>query len=164
MKTELRNNLKTFAPYIIGGVGLYLVYKFFFKKSDQENTSEDVVNAQDKKIIELSKIYKPTYSIDYYGTLANIIYSSIAQLGGDNYVQTFNSMLKILNPLDLAYTIKAYGIRQRYVFGIPEGYPEDMLTSVSKELRSELIRNPFTSSKVDLINKWFAEHNITERL
>ena len=157
--------INDYLPVIALGLGGYFIYKFFFKKSDSETTAENVVADQDQKIKELSKIYKPTYPSDYYGTLANSIYNSIAYSGvADNYKQTFGLMLKIMNPLDLALTIKAYGVRQRYTFGIASGYPEDLLTSVSNELRSEIIVNPFTSSKVDLINKWFKEHNIKERI
>lgn len=156
--------INDYLPVIALGLGGFFIYKFLFGKSETEQTSEIVVDAQDKKINELKKIYKASYPEDYYNTLANIIYNSIKQLGGDDYKATFSAMLKILNPLDLAYTIRAYGTRQRYVFGIPEGYPEDLLTSVSKELRSELITNPFSESKVTLINKWFKEHNIKEQI
>ena len=165
MKPQLKENIKTFAPYVFGGVGLYLIYKWFFKKSDQEETAEAVVNAQTNIINQLSNTLKPSYDLSYYGTLANIIYNSIAYSGvADNYTTTFQSLLKVLNQLDMALLIKAYGVRQRYFFGVPSGYPEDLITSVSNELRSEIIANPFSSKKYELLNKWFAEHNITERL
>lgn len=160
-----KSKISEYLPVLALGLGAFFIYKFFFSKSDTEATAEDVVTDQDQKIKELSKIYKATYPNDYYGTLANSIYNSIAYSGiADNYKQTFNLMLKIMNPLDLALLIRAYGVRQRYTFGIPSGYPEDLLTSVSNELRSEIISNPFGASKVDLINKWFKEHNIKEQI
>ena len=157
--------INDYLPVIALGLGGYFIYKFFFKKSDSETTAEEVVAEQTPKIETLQNTYKPSYPLDYYKTLANSIYNSIAYSGvADNYKQTFNLMLKILNPLDLSLTIKAYGVRQRYFFGIASGYPEDLLTSVSNELRSEIIKNPFGATKVDLINKWFKEHNIKEQI
>jgi hypothetical protein len=165
MKAEFKQNIKTYAPYIIGGVGLYLVYKFFFKKSATEQTSQNVVDAQTQYINNLSKTLTPSYNLSYYGSLANQIYNTIAYSGAaDNYTNTFQLMLKVLNQLDMALLIKAYGVRQRYFFGLPAGYPEDLITSVSNELRSEIIANPFSSKKYELLNKWFSENNIKERL
>ena len=165
MKAELKQNIKTFAPYIIGGVGLYLVYKFFFKKSDTEETAQNVVDAQQQEINNLSQTLTPSYNLSYYGSLANQIYNSIAYSGvADDYKTTFQLMLKVLNQLDMALLIKAYGVRQRYFFGVPSGYPEDLITSVSNELRSEIIANPFVTTKYEQLNKWFKDHNIKERL
>ena len=164
MKTNI-NKYKIYAPYLIGGIGLYLIYKWFFKKSATEQTAENVVTAQQNYINELSNTLKPSYNLSYYGSLANQIYNTIAYSGvADDYKNTFQLMLKVLNQLDMALLIKAYGVRQRYFFGVPAGYPEDLITSVSNELRSEIINNPFTTSKYELLNKWFAEHNIKERL
>jgi hypothetical protein len=147
------------------GTGVYLVYKHFLKKTETEEAAENVVKAQKKDIEILKTMYQPTYNLSYYQSLANQIYNSIAYSGAaDDYTNTFNYMLKIKNPLDMAYTIEAYNVRQRYFFGIPAGFPEDLITSVSNELRSEIIRNPFTTSKVDLINKHFEQNNIKYRL
>lgn len=164
MKTNI-NKYKIYAPYLIGGIGLYLIYKWFFKKSATEQTAQNVVTAQQNYINELSNTLTPSYNLSYYGSLANQIYNTIAYSGvADDYKNTFQLMLKVLNQLDMALLIKAYGVRQRYFFGVPAGYPEDLITSVSNELRSEIINNPFTTSKYELLNKWFAEHNIKERL
>jgi len=164
MKTNI-NKYKIYAPYLIGGIGLYLIYKWFFKKSATEQTAQNVVTAQQNYINELSNTLTPSYNLSYYGSLANQIYNTIAYSGvADDYKNTFQLMLKVLNQLDMALLIKAYGVRQRYFFGLPAGYPEDLITSVSNELRSEIINNPFTTSKYELLNKWFAEHNIKERL
>lgn len=160
-----QNKINDYLPLLALGFGGYLIYKLFFAKSKTQQTAEQVVIAQEDKISQLSKIYKPSYSKDYYNSLANSIYNSIAYSGvGDDYKATFQLMLKILNPLDLALLTKAYGVRQRYTFGLPSGYPEDLLTSVSNELRSEIIVNPFKDNKVTLINKWFKEHNIKEQI
>jgi len=164
MKTNI-NKYKIYAPYLIGGIGLYLIYKWFFKKSATEQTAQNVVTAQQNYINELSNTLTPSYNLSYYGSLANQIYNTIAYSGvADDYKNTFQLMLKVLNQLDMALLIKAYGVRQRYFFGVPAGYPEDLITSVSNELRSEIINNPFSSTKYELLNKWFAEHNIKERL
>ena len=160
-----QNKINEYLPIIALGLGGYFIYKLLFSKSKTEQSAETVVNLQEPKISALEKIYKSSYPKDYYNTLANSIYNSIAYSGiADNYKATFQLMLKILNPLDLALLTKAYGVRQRYTFGIPTGNPEDLLTSVSNELRSEIIINPFIDNKVTLINKWFKDHNIKEQI
>jgi hypothetical protein len=143
------------------GTGIYLLYKFFFAKSEGETESEKLVKLQEQEIKKYSKIYKTTYDLPFYIALANAIYESIKHSGvADDYAKTFQLMLKIKNPLEMAYVIKFYGVRQRYTLGVPTGTPADLITSVSDELRSESIYNPFQERKYDQINKIYAQRNI----
>lgn len=150
--------------FVLLGAGIYILYNFF-KKSKQEETSETIVDNQQSEIDLLKKKYNQTYNDNEYLSLANKIYNSIAYSGmDDNYKATFDLMMKPKNPLDMALLIKAYGVRQRYTLGIPSGYPEDLITSVSNELRSEIIYNPFADRKFDLLNKYYKEKNINYRV
>lgn len=149
---------------ILLGTGVYILYKVF-KKSPSEETADNIVKNQNQEINNLRRYYKQTYNDNYYLSLANQIYNSIAFSGiADNYQATFQLMMKPQNPLDMALLIRAYGVRQRYTLGIPSNFAEDLISSVSNELRSEVIYNPFTETKYDLLNKYYAEKNINYRV
>lgn len=143
------------------GTGIYLLYKIFFAKGEGEEQSEDIVKLQDKEIQKYSKTYQLTYDLPFYKALANAIYESIKHSGAaDDYAKTFQLMLKIKNPLEMAYVIKFYGVRQRYTLAVPTGSPADLITSVSDELRSEIIYNPLQERKYDQLNQVYAQRNI----
>ncbi len=157
-----KNNIDAIelGKFILLGTGVYLLYQFF-KKSKGEGESEDIVKLQDSEIKKYSKIYSTTYDIPFYKSLANGIYESIKHSGvADDYAKTFQLMLKIKNPLEMAYVIKFYGVRQRYTLSIPTGSPADLITSVSDELRSEIIYNPLEKRKYEQINDAYKTRNI----
>lgn len=150
---------------VLLGTGVYLIYKHILKETTTESTSKKIVEQQKKEIPKFRKLFQQTYPNEYYYSLANSIFNSIAYSGvSDDYTATFQLMLKPKNPLDMALLIQAYDVRQRETLGIPTGYPEDLITSVSNELRSEVIYNPFSKRKYELLNDYYASKNINWRV
>lgn len=161
----MKNNLK---PIIyIGGAVLmaYLIKKWFFDGKTSSSGALNTLTENEKELLELQKTYTASYSASNYESIANAIYESIRYSGlDDDYKNTFNELLKIKNPLDLALLIKAYDKRQRYKFGIPDGDAETLIPSVSKELRSEIIVNPFAKTKIEQINEVWQKRGIKTKL
>ena len=152
--------------YIIGGIGAYfIIKKLLSKETTTEQSTQETIKAVDTEIKDFKSKFKPSYPESSYPSIANAIYNSIRYSAlDDNYKDTFNELLKIKNPLDLSKVQKAYGARQRYKFGMPDGDPETLIPSVSKELRSEIIKNPFSKTKYEQINDVWRSRGIQVQL
>lgn len=168
-KQQINTILSTYKTpiFIAGGILAYLLYKKItgVTVTETSDTAKDVIKNVETEVKDYSKKFTPSYPESSYPGIANAIYNSIRYSAlDDNYKDTFNELLKIKNPLDLAKVQKAYGARQRYKFGIPDGDPETLIPSVSKELRSEIIKNPFSKTKYEQINDVWAKRGIQVRL
>jgi hypothetical protein len=167
-KTEINTlfNKYKLPIYIVGGIGLFfIVRKLLQKKTTTEETVTKTLDLVKSEEAQYKTKYKPSYPESAYPAIANAIYESIRYSGlDDNYKNTFNELLKIKNPLDLVKVQKYYGARQRSKFGIPDGDPETLIPSVSKELRSEIIKSPFSKSKYEQINDVWSRAGIQVRL
>lgn len=168
-KQQINSFLSTYKLplFIAGGILGYIIYKKItgVKTTETGESAKETIKSVETEVKEYTQKYKPSYPESSYPAIANAIYNSIRYSGlDDNYKDTFNELLKIKNPLDLAKVQKAYGARQRSKFGIPDGDPETLIPSVSKELRSEIIKNPFGKTKYEQINDVWAKRGIQVRL
>ena len=76
----------------------------------------------------------------------------------DDYENFKKTLMKMKNDLDVKKLVKAYGARQLYVFGIPDGDKLDLFTAVRSELGTEW--GGLSSSKLTEVNKDWAKKKI----
>jgi len=137
---------------IVGFIALKKVYDIFLRdKIAQQKRNKVLAKGIDAEIIK-SKIQglQATYPDSQYMLLANQIYESMRYAVGDDYGKVVTNMKKMMNNLDVALLIKAFGFRQDYIFGLPEGEPKDLFTFVMSELGNEW--GGLTSYRVGMIN------------
>lgn len=137
--------------------GVYLTYKLF-NKNAQVETNKAILNEAQKEINALNKKYTPTFQPSNYLAFANSIYEGTKYGIGDNYGGVRDILKKMKNDLDVLMLIKAYGSRQNYVFGIPQGEKKDLFTNIREELGNEFFG--LSSSKLDAINDDWKKKNI----
>jgi len=163
------NNLPPWARGIVfvGGiaiVGLFSIkiYKKLFP-SEQAKKNKELQKEIDVEISNwIKKGQKASFSDANYLTFANTIYEGMRYGIGDNYGKVVDTMLLMNNNLDVAKLIKAFGVRQNYLFGIDTGSPLDLLTFVQSELGSEYLG--LTSYRITKINNDWAKKGITYKI
>lgn len=144
---------------IVGGA-IYGVYKIF--SNAQNNKNKELLNAAQNEAIALQKKYKATFQPSNYLAFANSIYEGTKYGIGDNYGAVRDVLKKMQNDLDVLLLIKAYGARQNYIFGIPQGEKRDLFTNIREELGNEFFG--LSSSKLDAINTDWKKKNIKYQL
>jgi len=102
---------------------------------------------------------KSSFQESEYMTFANTIYEGMRYAVGDDYGTVENTLKKMKNNLDVAKLIKAFGFRQDYIFGLPEGDPKDLFTFVQSELGQEW--GGITGYRVSSINSNWKTKGIT---
>ena len=105
---------------------------------------------------------KQTYLDSQYETFANTIFNGMRYCVGDDYGTVESTMKKMMNDLDVAKLVKAYGKRQRSCFGIDAGGNDDLFTSVQAELGNEW--GGVTNYRVSSINADWKKKGITYQL
>jgi hypothetical protein len=76
--------------------------------------------------------YTPTYSNSYYLQLADKLYEAFNHIGTNDTVVK-NTMELMKKRLDVLKLIEAYGVRQIYVFGLPDGKPSNLIGHLVSE-------------------------------
>jgi hypothetical protein len=140
---------------IVGGVAIVAyagikLSKVLFpsEQKKREKELEKDVNEEIKQAEQQGK--KPTYTDSSYLQYANTIHNAMQFCVGDDYATVVNTAKKMMNDLDVAKLIKAYGNRQRYCFGIPAGGKDDLFTAIRAELGQEYAG--ITNYRVNQIN------------
>lgn len=149
---------------VVGFIALKKVYDIFLRdKLAQAKKNKELAKGIDAEIIKW-KIggLKATYPDSQYMLLANQIHDSMRYAVGDDYGKVVTNMKKMMNNLDVALLIKAFGFRQDYVFGLPEGEPKDLFTFVMSELGNEW--GGITSYRVGIINNDWKNKGITYQI
>jgi len=151
---------------VVGGLGIvglvgYKAYRSLFP-SESEKKSKLLLNTINDDIskFKLSGL-KESYPNADYLTLANTIYESMRYCAGDSYNTVVSTCKKMMNDLDVALLIKAFGTKQNYCFGIDAGTPMDMLSFIQKELGTEWLLFDW---KIQEINRNWSSKGITYRL
>lgn len=152
---------------IVAGVGLVAfagikLGKVIFPseaRKKQKQLGRDV--EQEIKDAE-KKGLKPTFPDSQYLTFANTIHNSIQYCVGDDYGTVVVICKRMMNDLDVAKLIKAYGTRQRYCFGAPAGGKDDLFTAIQAELGQEY--GGITNYRVKQINSDWAKKGITYKI
>jgi hypothetical protein len=126
-------------------------YKALFP-SDAAKAARDLLKNVNTEIdAAKQKGLTPSYPDSMYDSFANTCYEGMKYTVSDDYGSVADTLKKMNNDLDVAKLIKAFGARQDYTFGIPEGSPKDLFTFVRSELGSEW--GGLTSYRITSINK-----------
>jgi hypothetical protein len=123
----------------LAGGGLYVVYKTYnlLFKNAQEQTNKAIQDQTKKELDVVLRNTKLSYPPSQYLAWANIIYNSTMYGLGDNYGAVKQVLLLMKNNADVLKLVQAYGSRQNYVFGIPQGEKRDLFTNIRAELGDE---------------------------
>jgi len=150
--------------YAFLGAGLVLAYKTYkiLFKDDITRNNEAVQTQTAKELAEYLKTNKLSYPVSQYSTWANTIHNSTMYGLGDNYGMVKTILLLMKNNADVSKLITAYGSRQNYVFGIPQGAPRDLLTNIRAELGDEFLG--LYSGKLNDIRADWEKKKITYKL
>lgn len=160
MKSKVYDYYKDLPPWakgvvIVGGVALLAyagirISKAIFpsEKRRKERELEKDVMEEIKEAEKTGK--KPSYADSSYLQYANTIHNAMQYCVGDDYGTVVDIAKRMMNDLDVAKLIKAYGTRQRYCFGIPSGGKDDLFTAIRAELGQEFAG--LTSYRVKQIN------------
>lgn len=146
---------------VVVGLVLFKVYKAVFP-SEKEKKNKELANNIDTEIKKHSSTLKPSYSESNYNTFANTIYESMRYAIGDDYGTVVSTLKKMKNDLDVAKLIKAFGFKQDYTFGLPEGEPKDLFTFVQSELGQEY--GGVTNYRIGQINSDWEKKGITYKI
>lgn len=123
-------------------IGIYVIGRIFgvFKSSaaraegrrDRETLSdaEREVNKQPL-----------SFPLFRFNAMADAIYNALRFSALDDKPQIAEDiLLQMQNDSDIAQLYLSYGRRQRHRFGIPDGGPEDLYTTIRREFRGSRIR------------------------
>lgn len=119
---------------VLAGLKIYRKLSPSKEEQDAKKFLEDV-NDDVTKFRRLGEVQ--TFPEASYMQFANTIYEGMRYAVGDDYGAVVDTCKKMMNSLDVALLIKAFGIRQNYIFAIPAGTPMDMLTFIKTELGNE---------------------------
>jgi hypothetical protein len=127
----------------------------FFKSQDDTSEKKQETKAEiEKDIKEKEKILKPTFSDSIYLQRANLIHDSLKYSTIDDKPDTAENAIinTIFNDLDFLKLAQAYGVRQLYIFGIPDGSARDLTATVTKE---------FSSKRLERVNETLRKRGVT---
>lgn len=152
---------------VVGALGIaYIVGRKVYKglfPSEQEKANKQLTKDIANEIEVLNKQgVKPTFPDSNYFTMANTIYESMRYAVGDDYGTVESTMKKMKNDLDVAKLIKAFGKKQDYFFGLPEGQPKDLISFVQSELGNDY--GGLTNYRIRNIQKDWNSKGITYKL
>jgi len=150
-KILTKKNL-TYAAYAVGG--LFVAKKVFdYFRSTSKKTLKEV----ETEIVDLEKKgIKPTRSLGQWKLVADSIYNSMKFSYVSDNKSNIESQLKMVqNDLDLALLIQAYGVRQHYVFAIPDGGKTTLI--------GQIATGELSDSKIRSINNNYASKGIKFR-
>jgi hypothetical protein len=152
---------------IVGGVAIVtvvgikigrVIFPSKVKKSEQKQEKDLEKDIKD----EIKKGVKQTFPEGNYISFANSVYDSVRYCVGDDYSNVVNICKKMMNNLDVAKLMLAYGKRQRYCFGLPVGDKLDLFATIKAELGQEW--GGITDYRVTQINKDWESKGITYRI
>ena len=146
---------KKYIAYALLGVGAFLVIrklKDWLKKPAKE-TIKDVIEEAD----QLKKQgMESTRSLGQWKLVADSIYNSMkASATSDNKSNIEKQLKMVQNDLDFLLLTQAYGLRQHYIFGIPDG---DKTTLIGQIATGEL-----SDKRIKSINANYATKGIKFR-
>jgi len=161
--------LPTWAKGAVAIVGLgafgfvgYKVYKIVFPSLSEKKAKEFLNSIAVDKQHWINKGIKASYTQPQYLTFATTAYEGMKVCVGDNYSAVEDVMKKMQNNLDVALLIEAFGVRQNYCFGLPQGEPIDLITFVKKELGNDYLG--LTEYRLNNIKESWQKKGITYKL
>jgi len=147
---NLTQQQKKYIGYTLLGIGAFLVIrklKNSFTKPSKE-TIQDVI----EEAGELKKQgMQPTRSLGQWKLVADSIYNSMKFSATSDNKENIERQLKMVqNDLDFLLLTQAYGVRQHYVFAIPDG---DKTTLIGQIGTGELSDKRIKSINADYASK-----------
>jgi hypothetical protein len=127
---------------VVVGAGLVLflvgkrVYKAVFPSDEERRNKQLEQDINDDIRQNQQNGIKPSFSDSQYVLFANTIHNGMRYCVGDDYGTVEVTMKKMLNDMDVAKLVKAFGKRKDYCFGLPTG-EFDLFTYVQKELGND---------------------------
>lgn len=111
-------------PYATIGVGLYLFYKFFLKKTEtekaQQQSQQDVTTYVQQSTSGQTASTTPTKTRGEWALIADTIYEDLKYSRvSDNHGDAIYQLARPKNDADVALLIDTFGTRQEYFFGVP---------------------------------------------
>ena len=104
-------------------------------KEDLKKIANDIKNS---KVLTTQQkaLLRPTYSASKYKELAQKLYEAFNHLG-TSYGVVKDTFAQLKNRTDVLNLIDAYGVRQIYLFGLPDGKPADLVSHLVSENQIE---------------------------
>ena len=153
---ETYKELPSWAKGIVVVGGLIVVYiagSAIYRKVFPPKTSQSIQNVEDD-ITKFQSQQKATYPDSAYDAYANSIWASVGAFSYDS-ATVKDVLMQMMNNLDVAKLIKAYGIR--YDYKVPfygnAGDPYDVL-SVSRHIINGDLFGLYKSRADDVNNDW----------
>jgi len=152
---------------VVGSAALlgYITFKIYRKvfPTEQQKKNQELYKSIDADIKKAESLgQRPSFIDSNYVTLANTLEDSMRQAIGDNYGKVVEIMKSMKNNLDVSKLVKAFGLRQNYLFGIDKGDPKDLFAWINEELGGEYMG--LTSYRVTQINNDWAKKGISYRI
>jgi hypothetical protein len=147
----------------VTGAAVFIGYKIYKLISDKQSAEDkqrekDVESSLNKQLVEQGVKLNPTYKANQYISYANSIFGELNGFGAGSALVIEKALMAMKNDLDVLNLIKAYGTRQRTVFGIDKAGKQDLMSSLATEWASLN-----DSSKKKINNDW-ANKNIKYRI
>lgn len=164
METVLQKAEKIPVERVIKGAILITVLaavffagRWIYKTFVQNTASAGVSTAKDDVSKFQSQGQQQTYPDAQYNFMADAIYEGMRYSSiSDDYNSVVITLKKMMNNLDVALTVVAYGLRQEYNFGIPDGQPRNLFEQFSNDLDG--------TSYQQQVNTDWASKNISYRV
>ncbi len=166
--TGYYKDLPSWAKGVVVVGGLFIVYavgKKVFRVVFPDSSSlrnQQLAQNISQEINRLKRKHKQTFPDSQYQIFASSIFEGMRYCVGDDYGSVESTMKKMMNDLDVALLIQAYGFRKRACFGIDAGGTDDLFTSVKAELGNEW--GGITGYRVTNINNDWTRKGITYRV
>ena len=150
------------AVALIGGTAFigWKVYKAV-QKTTEEKKDKELFQGVDKEIADLKKKMLPSLKPSEYLQIAESTHDSIMRCAGDSYSTAEENLKKMMNDLDVALLIKAFGKRQDYCYGVPLS-EYALFAYIQKELGNEW--GGITAYRVKNINADWKKKGITYQI
>ena len=138
----------------------YKIYKLITDKQAKEDRQreKDVEKDIDRSITKGNEKLNANYTTAQYISYANSIFDELNGFGAGSALVIEKALMAMKNDLDILNLIKAYGTRQRTVFGINKAGKQDLISTLATEWVALNNR-----SKKKINNDW-ANKNIKYRL
>lgn len=119
-------------------VGLYIGGRWVYRRYFLNRAEQAVATAQQDVYRFRNQGLPQTYPDAQYNTIADTAYEGMRYSSvADDYEEVVTAMQKLQNNLDVALAIVAYGTRQEYNFGIPDGQPKNLFQQIADDLNAD---------------------------
>ena len=146
-KTILNESTERIAIYAVGACITYflivkpLLVKLGIVKSAAELAQERINTGNiDQYVSDATRLQTPSKSVGEWTIIANRIYEALRYSGiSDDKEDATYQLARAKNDADIATIYKAFGKRQEYLFGVPYGGLQDLVSFIKSNLSGDQI-------------------------